>query len=395
LDAAWEIRKIDGGTSLSSTKLDGDLAAYEKDGDIYLYRFSSGLLTPVTQDLHDPVDLIIDLKEEKLWYWAHAWGDFVYDLYEYDAPSEWKRRLLTTEAAVTLDHGVGDAGRLIIGMDHDWWLWANGRSEQLTFSGQSLCKQQPWLQGDYLVWRAVADAPGVYVTYLPTRETWSVYEDNLPPGSLCVAGPHVAWVDRPVPTAEETQVFHYRLDTGAVETVGTSEESAFRQLALQPPHLFWLKKMGPSWMIMRTNLEDGVEECLYTSGLPMVSTRVSGDDILLVTENCPGSLERCWEGNVFDQGSGVFTQLTHFGTGSMILSHWIDGERIILERHATVFPYIHEAHVGVKTPDPLCGTLSRTGGLDSWINLAIVLAPLTTIPWLHRRLIRRNLSERS
>ena len=395
LDAAWELHKIDAGTSLSSTRLDGDLAAYEKDGDIYLYRFSSGLRTPVTQDLHDPVDLIIDLEAEKLWYWAHAWGDPVYDLYEYDAPSERKRRLLTTEAAVTLDYGVEDAGRLIIGMDHDWWLWTNGRSEQLTFSGESLCKQQPWLQGDHLVWRAVAGTPGVYVTYLPTRETWSVYEDNVPPGSLCVSGPHVVWVDHPVPTAEETQVFHHRLDTGAVATVGTSEESVFRQLALQSPYLVWLKKMGPSWMIMRTDLEDGAEECLYTSELPMVSTRVSGDDILLVTENCPGSLETCWEGNVFNQGSGVFTQLTHFGTGSMIFSHWIDGERIILERHATVFPYIHEAHVGVKTPDPLCGLLSRAGGFDSWINLAIVLAPLTTIPWLHRRRIRCNPSKQS
>jgi hypothetical protein len=148
-------------------------------------------------------------------------------------------------------------------------------------------------------------------------------------------------------------------------------------------------------MIMRTNLEDGAEECLYTSELPMVSTRVSGDDILLVTDNCPGSLETCWEGNVFNPGSGVFTQLTHFGTGSMIFSHWIEGNRIILERHATVFPYIHEAHVGVKTPDPLCGTLSHAGGLDSWINLTIVLFPLTIVPWLHRHRIRRKPSEAS
>jgi hypothetical protein len=395
LNAAWEIRRIDAGAGLSSTRLDGDLAAYEKSGDIYLYRFSSGQLTPLTQDLSDPADLIIDLNEEKLWFWAHTWGDPVYDLYEYDARSERKRRLLTTEAAVTLDHGVEDNGRLIIGMDHDWWLWTNGRSEQLTFSGESLCKQQPWLQGDSLLWRAVAGTPGVYVTYLPTRETWSVYENDDPPGSLCVAEPHVAWVDRPVATAKETQVFHYRLDTGVVETVGTSEASAFRQLALLSPYLIWLKKMGPSWMIMRTNLEDGAEECLYLSELPMVSVRASGNDILIVTDNCPGLLERCWEANIFNVGSGVFTQLTYFGTGSMILSHWIDGNRIILERHATVFPYIHEAHVGVKTPDPLCGTLSHGGSFDSWINLAVLLTPLTILPWLRRSRIQRKPSEHS
>jgi hypothetical protein len=395
LDAAWDIRRIDAGTGLSSTRLDGDLAAYEKSGDIYLYKFSSGQLTPLTQDLNDPVDLIIDLNGEKVWFWAHTWGDSGYDLYEYDARSEWKRRLLTTEAAVTLDHGVEDSGRLIIGMDHDWWLWTNGRSEQLTFSGESLCKQQPWLQGDYLLWRAVAGTPGVYVTYLPTRETWSVYENDDPPGSLCVSEPHVVWVDRPVTTAEETQVFHYRLDTGVVETVGTSEASVFRQLALQSPYLVWLKKMGPSWMIMRTNLEDGAEECLYLSELPMVSIRASGDDILLVTDNCPGSLERCWEANVFNLGSGILTQLTHFGTGSMIFSHWIDDKRIILERHVTVFPYIHEAHVGVKTPDPLCGTLSETGGFDPWINLAVLLTPPTIVRWLRRRHIQRKPSKRS
>ena len=64
LEAAWEIRKIDADTSLSSTDLDGDLAAYEKDGDIYLYRISSGFWHPISQDLHDPTDSMIDLKGE-------------------------------------------------------------------------------------------------------------------------------------------------------------------------------------------------------------------------------------------------------------------------------------------------------------------------------------------
>jgi hypothetical protein len=251
------------------------------------------------------------------------------------------------------------------------------------------------LQGDYLVWRAVAGTPGVYVTYLPTRETWNVYENDDPPGSLCVSGPHVAWVDRPIATAEETQVFHYRLDTGTIETVGTSEEGASRQLAIAPPHLIWLKKMGPSWLIMRTNLEDGAEECLYVSELPMLSALASAEDVLLVTENCPGSYERCWELSVFDQGTGLFSQLTRFGTGSMIYSPRIDSGRIAFIRHSTLFPYIHEAFVGFRTPDPLCGTLSYTAGLDSWINLAIVLLPLTIVPWLHRRRIRRKPSEAS
>ena len=127
----------------------------------------------------------------------------------------------------------------------------------------------------------------------------------------------------------------------------------------------------------------------------MVSIRASGDDILLVTDNCPGSLERCWEANVFSLRSGLFTQLTHFGTGSMIFSHGIDGESVILERHVTVFPYIHEAYVGVKTPDPLCGKLSHTGGVDPWINLAVLLTPLIILPWLRRRRVRRNPSEQS
>ena len=395
IDAAWEIRRIDTGAGLSSTRLDGDLAAYEKSGDIYLYRFSSGQLTPLTHDLNDPTDLIIDLNEEKLWFWAHTWGDKAYDLYEYDARSEWKKRLFTTEAAVTLDHGVEDAGRLIIGMNHDWWLRTDGRSEQLTFSGESLCKQQPWLQGDYLVWRSVAGTPGVYVTYLPTRETWSVYENNDPPGSLCVSLPHVAWVDQPVATAEETRIFHYRLDTGAVQTVGTSEESAWGQLGIVPPHLIWLKKMGPSWMIMRTNLEDGAEESLYVSELPMLIALVRAEDILLVTENCPSSYERCWELGVFDQGTGLFSQLTHFGTNSLIRSPGIDSGRVAFIRHSTLFPYVNEAFVGVKTPDPLCGTLTHTGGFDAWINLAVLLTPLAIVPWLCRRHRQRKPSKHS
>ena len=68
LQAAWEARRVDTHTDYNSTRLEGDLAAYEKEGDIYLYRISSGIGTRVTHDSYAAVDLIIDLDEEGLWY---------------------------------------------------------------------------------------------------------------------------------------------------------------------------------------------------------------------------------------------------------------------------------------------------------------------------------------
>lgn len=395
LEAAWQLHKIDGHTHLDSTRLDGDLVTYEKQGDIYAYRFSSGSLTPVTQDLYEPTDWMIDLEEEKLWYWAHAWGEICYDLCEYDVRLNRKRRLFTTEADVGLDWGEWDAGRLVLHLDHDWWLWTDGRLEQLTFSGESLCKQEPWLQGDHLVWRAVAGTPGVYVTRVSTRETWCVYGDDLPPGSLCVSGPHVAWVDQPVAGPEATEVFHYRLDTGTLESLGTSEASVWWQLALQPPHLVWLKKTGSSWLLMQTNLENRHEEPLYTSALPGLGIRMSGDDILLVTDNCPGWLERCWELNVFNRGTDRLSQLTHFGTGSMIFSPWIEGGRIAFKRHSTAFPYIHEAFVGSRTQDASWGIAAQASGSDRIVNLGMLSAPFVLTPCFRPRSIRRKPKPRS
>ena len=177
--------------------------------------------------------------------------------------------------------------------------------------------------------------------------------------------------------------------------MGTSEEDAWWQVTIAYPYLLWIKKVGPSWRLMRTHLEDHTEKSLYVSELPMHSPRVSGKDVLLVTENCQGGSESCWELNVFNQEGSDFEQLTHFGTDNLIFSHRIDRGNIAFTRYATAFPFIHEVFVGFKTPDPLCGTLSRTGGLEAAVNLALVLTPLAIVPWLHRRRIRRRCAPRS
>lgn len=393
--AAWQTRKVDTHTDHSSTRLGGDLAAYEKEGDIFLHRISSGVGTRITYDSYATADMIIDLEGEILWYWAHDRHTSIYDLHRYHVESGRDERLYSFDAPIAEDEGTADAGRLVIWKDYDWHLFENNLLERLTFSGEGLCKQQASLTGDYLVWRAVAGTPGVYVTHLPTKETTCVFEDDVPPSSLWASGVHVAWVKEPNRTGGEHKVFHHRLDTHETRVVGTSEEDAWWQVTIEYPYLLWLKKVGPSWLLMRTHLEDHTEESLYESALPMHSPRVSGKDVLLVTENCQGGWESCWELNVFDREDGGFTQLTHFGTDNLILSHRIDRGNIAFTRYVTTFPFIHEVFVGFKTRDPLCGTLSRTGGLDAGVNLALVLTPLVIAHWLCRRRIRRGRATRS
>ena len=392
LQAAWETRKVDTHTDNNSTRLAGDLAAYEKEGDIYLHRISSGIGTRITHDSYATADLTIDLEEEILWYWSHDRHTSIYDLHRYLAGSGRDEWLYSFDALIAEDQGTADTGRLVIWKDHDWCLLENNLLERLTFSGEGLCKQQASLAGDYLVWRAVAGTPGVYVTHLPTRETTCVFENDVPPSSLWASGIHAAWVKAPNQTGGEYTVFQHKLDTGETRTVGTSEEDAWWQVTIEYPYLLWIKKVGPSWLLMRTHLEDHTEESLHASELPMHSPRVSGKDVLLVTENCQGGTESCWELNVFNQEGGDFTQLTHFGTDNLIFSPRIDSGNIAFTRYATAFPFVHEVFVGFKTPAPLCGTLSRRGGLEAGINLALVLAPLAIVPWPR---LRRTLSRRS
>jgi hypothetical protein len=388
--AAWKTRKVDTHTDKNSTRLEADLAAYEKEGDIYLHRISSGVRTRITHDSFDTADLIIALEDETLWYWAHDRHTSIYDLHRYFVQSGRDDWLFSFDALIAEDQGTADAGRLVIWKDHEWCLLKDHSLERLTFSGEALCKQQAWLMGDYLVWRAVAGTPGVYATHLPTKKTTCIFEDDVPPSSLWASGIHAAWVRAPSQTGGEYTVFHHKLDTRETRVVGTSEEDAWGQVTLEHPYLLWIKKVGPSWLLMRTHLEDHTEESLYESALPMHGPRVSGKDVLLVTENCQGAYESCWELNVFNQEDGDFTQLTHFGTDHLIFAHRIDRGNIAFTRYATAFPFVHEVFAGFKTPDPLCGTLSRTGGLDAGVNLALVLAPLAIAPWLCRRRIRRG-----
>jgi|GEM_PF-6052345 len=387
---AWGILKVDSHTDNDSTRLAGDLAAYEKEGDIYLHRISSGIGTRVTHDSYATADLIIDLEEESLWYWAHDRHTSIYDLHRYDPTSGEDEWLYSFDALIAEGEGAADRGRLVIWKDHDWHLVEGHCLERLTFSGEGHCKQIVSLTGDYLVWRAVAGTPGVYVTHLPTKVTTSIFQDVVPPDSVWASDIHTVWVKEPYQTEGECKIFHHRYDTHETRLVGTSEEDVWWQVTIEYPYLLWIKKTGSSWLLMRTHLVDYTEESLYESALPIHSPRVSGADVLLVTENCQGGAESCWELNVFNQEDGTFTQLTHFGTDSLIFSHRIDRGTIAFTRYDTTFPFIHQVFAGFETPDPKCGTLSRTGGVDAGINLALVLAPLFIAPRLYRRFLRRG-----
>ena len=386
LEAVWKTVKIDTDTRILSMALAGDLAAYEKQGDIILYRISSGQRTQVTLDAYDPEDLIIGLDREILWYWAQDTETGLNRLHRYDARSGQDAWLLESDSLIDGRQGTAEAGRAIIWKDHDWFLVEVGRSEQVTFSGADLPKQDARLSGDYLVWEAAAGTPGVYVTHLPTKETTCVFDDDDPPGSLWVSGMYAAWVT--ALAQGQYWIFTCRLDTGAIQVVGSSQERVPWQLAIDSPQLVWLKKVGPVWLLTATNLEDQTEQLLYFSELSMHTPRVSGDHVLFITENCPDENEFCSELNVLNQKTGAITQLTYFGRHSLVSSPRIDGGRVAFRRESWAFQPADEAYAGLETPDPLCGTLSRTGGLNAGVNMALLFAPLAAATWLYRRRIR-------
>jgi hypothetical protein len=385
--AAWQTLKVDSRTADDSTRLEEDLVAYEKEGDIYLYRISSGSGTRVTHDSYAPGDRIIALEDGILWYWAHDPHTPIHDLHRYFVESGRDEWLFSFDSVIAVDQGTAETGRLVIWKDHEWVLVEDHSLERLTFSGESLCKQQARWKGDHLVWRAVDGTPGVYVTHLPTKETTPVFIDQIPPGSLCTSATHAAWVKAPNQAGGACTVYHHKLDTMEIHIVGTSEEEAWGQVTIAPPYLFWLKKDGPSWLLVRTHLEDQAEEVLYESALPLHAPRVSGKDILLITENCRGTYGYCWELNLFSLEDGGFTQLTHFGTDNLIFSPRIDGGYIAFTRYDTDFPFNHEVFAGFRTPNPSCGTLSRRGGLEGGVNLALLLTPLAIAVPLYRRFL--------
>jgi len=384
LQAAWETVKIDTGAQISPIRLDGDLAAYEKQGDIFVHRISSGHLTRVTQDMHDKEDRIIGMDGETLWYWEHDSGTSFNGLHRYRAQNGQDELLFSSDDPIDESQGTVDAGRVVIWKGHDWFVLEDDQPEQVTFSGEGLYKRDAWLSGDYLVWRAVSGAPGVYVTHLPSTETRCILDDDDPPVSLWVSGMHAAWVSGPA--QGQYWILACRLDTGAIGVVGSSEEILSAQLAMDYPRLIWLKKVGPVWMVMATNLEEETEECLYFTQLSVHTPRVSGDKVLLITTNCPDGEEQCSELNVFNQNTGILTQLTYFGRDSLVSSPRIDGGRIAFRRESWAFLPIDEAYVGFETTAPQGWGLPGASGSDTAVNLALLLPSLAIAPWQRLRL---------
>ncbi len=386
LHAAWETLKIDTHTMISSVELADNLAAYEKEGDILLYQISSGTLTNVTQDAREKEDTIIGLDEDILWYWEYDPGERVHTLHRYDVRNGEDLGMVETASLIDQDEGTADAGRVVVSKENDWFLFDGEQWHRVTFSGEALPKQDAWLSGEHLVWRTDSGTPGVYVTHLPTRETVCVYHDDDPPASLWVSGPYAAWVTGLAQA--RYWIFVCRIDTGAFGIAGFSEERVPWQLAMDAPNLVWLKKTGPLWQVMVTNVEDQTEECLYISTLSMHTPRVDGDHILLTTKNCRDGSELCSELNVLSRNTGVLTQLTYFGRDSLILSPRIDGGRIAFRRNTWAVRPMDEVHIGFEVTDTSGWALPGAGAPEGAVNMALFIPPLALVPW-HR--LRRRL----
>jgi hypothetical protein len=156
---------------------------------------------------------------------------------------------------------------------------------------------------------------------------------------------------------------------------------------MDSPHLVWLKKTGPLWLVMVTNVEEQTEESLYLSELSMHTPRISGDHILLITRNCHDGSELCSELNVLNKSTGVLTQLTYFGRDSLIDSPRIDGTRIAFRRASFSMLPVEEVYVGFEDARSPGWALAGANGLDGAANLALLLPPLAIAPF-HRRLRR-------
>ena len=188
----------------------------------------------------------------------------------------------------------------------------------------------------------------------------------------------------------DLEILACRLDTGAIGVVGSSEAVLSTQLAMDYPWLVWLKKVGPVWLVMATDLEDETEECLYFTPLSVHTPRVSGDKVLLVTTNCPDGEEQCSELNVLDRNTGILTQLTYFGRDSQISCPRIDGGRIAFRRESWAFLPIDEAYVGFETTASQGWGPSNASSSDRAVNLALLFPPLAIAPWQRLRLHRHR-----
>jgi hypothetical protein len=377
--ADWETLRIDAGSEVASIELAEDLAAYEMDGDIRLYRIPSTGPTRVSRDAYDPEDFIIGLDADRLWYWAADPAGLRADLHLYDVRTGDNMCLFESQSGVDPHQGAADAGRAVILKDSDWFLAQEDRLEQLTFSGASLEKEDAWLSGDYLVWRAVAGSPGVYATRLLTKETYGLLQDNDPFTSLWVSGMHAAWVTGL--SQGQHWVFVCRIDTGTFQIVGPTEETVPWQLAMDYPLLVWVKKLGPLWMVMETNLQDATDRCLYFSVRPVHTPRVLGDHLLFITENCPDEEELCSELNVLDRKTGLLTQLTYFGRDTLISSPRIGAAGAVFGRHSRAFPAFDAVYLSLEKPGAQGWALSGAARSDKAVNLALLLPPLAIAPW--------------
>ncbi len=394
LRAEWEIRKVADEVPSRSIRIEGDTVAYQRREALFLFRISTGQGQALPGNVEDAARFPVALEGGLLWYWAWAYrpGDpTVYRLFRYDLVTGESVEVFSTEGEPDMSKADAEGGRLVVYLDHDWWLFDGDETARLTYSGPQVPKQDPVLAGDHLLWRDCADeGPEVHLTTVSSRASHPLTADRVEHTSLCASGDRAAWVKlNPVLYGGGYRVVTCLLETGDTRVVGATETSVDGQLCLAPPWLFWVKHEGETWSIERFQLEDGREETLYATRLPIEQVHVAAGRLLFLTRNCVPPNGSCTELNALDIATGRHRQLTCFGRKSYVEAPRLGRQGFLAfgRYDENPFPLAHELFVGVDRPISFCGAVVPAGGSPApGVYLVLLALPLLLARRLRGRL---------
>jgi len=379
LSAGWKISRVER-TDTPYIHFDGDLAAYRMDDDLIVYMMSSGQKVSVTDDQDASMDTPLEVKDGVVWFCSSIPGPpDVVQLRQYLVEPSQTNLLYTTESGISLSKACADAGRLVVEVGHDWWIWHHGQMEQITFTGGGSGKQNPCLSGDHLLWREGQNR--VFLTHIPSGESTLLFDEGMENSSLQLVDEHAAWVSQE--SSDRYRIIYHQLGSEEFVSVGMSDQGTAIQVHMDSEGLVYLMRWGGTWFIMRFRFEGPALDVLLQTGLALENLFQVEDQVFFLAQSC--STGMCLELFSLDVTTGALSQITTYGILSYVCTYGVGPQGVLFSRFIAALPEDFDIFKAKEVPGLACGTLPEPAGKGGPMNLCFLFFPaLFAFAWLFR-----------
>lgn len=328
-DLPYPVREL--ARDVYDSRLDGDIVAYEKGQDIYLYRFSTGANWAVTHDGPFVRDDLLGTEAGVVWF-SSSLGNGPPVLRAYEVNRGRLRGVL--QGSRKIEWGGVHENQAILNIDDAWWLCTPDSQERMTPEGSTTVKFECVRGADRLVWSGLNPAqsayPAIYCTLFVVPWTVPFRWGDRSYGHLCGGSTGAAWVAGPEGGGNRVEIELRKFQPWQGTVVETFEDSHWEDIVdLEGQELVYVRTSGNQsvFSLVHYQMETAVKSTLYASGVRKVRPLLEGRWISYVSRNCPD--RSCEELCVFDRSRRTSCRLTTSGSGHEIVRADLEGDRLV------------------------------------------------------------------